>query len=194
MGASYILPDHKDREGLWVQHRTMNKRVYFTYSGSVYHNLKARCRNNLRRYPAYENCENRFKDFQNFADWFVSQAGYSSPSMRLDKDLLCRGNRIYSEETCTLLPSDLNRVLMLCKSTRGSLPIGVSAFEDQFRASMGSAGGNTYLGLARTPEAAFSIYKIAKEARIKSLANMYRASLSDKAYEALLNYRVEITD
>ena len=50
------------------------------------------------------------------------------------------------------------------------------------------------LGSGKTPEEAFSVYKYAKELTIKYLAEKYKLELDSRAYTALINYTVEITD
>ena len=45
-----------------------------------------------------------------------------------------------------------------------------------------------------TEEEAFLAYKREKESFIKEVANKYKDKLSDIAYNALMNYEVEITD
>ena len=40
----------------------------------------------------------------------------------------------------------------------------------------------------------FNAYKTAKEIYIKELANKWKGKIDDRAYEALMNYAVEITD
>lgn len=59
---------------------------------------------------------------------------------------------------------------------------------------MNIGGATKYLGTFKTPEQAFQAYKHAKENHIKLLAEKYRGQIDPRAYEALLNYKVEITD
>ncbi len=51
-----------------------------------------------------------------------------------------------------------------------------------------------YLGKFSTPETAFQAYKIAKEQAIKDMANKWKDQIDPRAYDALMNYQVEITD
>ena len=41
---------------------------------------------------------------------------------------------------------------------------------------------------------AFYFYKIAKEKYIKEMANEWKKLISNKVYQAMYNYQVEITD
>ena len=51
-----------------------------------------------------------------------------------------------------------------------------------------------HLGFFKTVEDAFCAYKSAKEAYIKELAQKYITRIDVRAYNALMNYKVEITD
>ena len=52
------------------------------------------------------------------------------------------------------------------------------------------------MGTFKTPEEAFSAYKVAKEAYIKEVATKYYndGKIARNVYDALMNYKVEITD
>ena len=69
------------------------------------------------------------------------------------------------------------------------ISIGVHLTKGKYKAQL-----NGSLGVYNTPEEAFEVYKTTKEAYIKTLANSWRASLSTRAYEGLMNYEVSITD
>ena len=55
-------------------------------------------------------------------------------------------------------------------------------------------GKQRYLGLFKTELEAFNAYKKAKEAFIKEQAEKWKGKIDDRAYEALMDYQVEITD
>ena len=55
-------------------------------------------------------------------------------------------------------------------------------------------GGPEWLGSFNTEVEAFNAYKEAKESFIKELANKWKGQIDKRAYEALMNYEVEITD
>lgn len=56
------------------------------------------------------------------------------------------------------------------------------------------ANGRKVLGFFNTAEEAFHAYKMFKENLIKQVANEYKHQLDPRAYQALLDYQVEITD
>ena len=51
-----------------------------------------------------------------------------------------------------------------------------------------------HLGSFDTPEEAFQAYKVAKESHIKEIADKWKDKIEPRVYEAMYNYKVEITD
>ena len=152
-----------------------------------------------KRYPTYEGCKvsNKFKNYEYFYEWCHKQIGFDVKGWHLDKDLLIKGNKVYSESTCVFIPAEVNALLTKCTNSRGEHLIGVywhnkrKAFEARVRKNKGK---QEYLGLFKTEIEAFNTYKVAKESFIKELANKWKGKIDGRAYEALMNYTVEITD
>ena len=87
--------------------------------------------------------------------------------------------------------------MIKCVATRGEHLIGVSWHKTRkaFVAKVNkSKGKREYLGFFNTELEAFNAYKQAKESFIKEQANNWKSQIDDRAYEALMNYQVEITD
>ena len=55
-------------------------------------------------------------------------------------------------------------------------------------------GKSTYLGIYNTETEAFKAYKQTKENYLKELAEKWKDKIDPRAYHALINYTVEITD
>ena len=148
--------------------------------------------------PTYIDCEvsDGFKIFPNFKHWCQKQIGFNDCGFQLDKDLLYKGNKLYSEENCVFIPQEINLLFVQSKATRGECPVGVSYNKSNglFRSSMTKYGKFFQVGYFKTPEEAFSAYKIAKEEHIKVLANKWKDKIDPRAYETLMNYQVDITD
>ena len=72
--------------------------------------------------------------------------------------------------------------------------MGVCKVKNVYVANIKINGRQSYLGYFKTPKEAFEVYKIAKENYIKEVANKWKAQISNKVYQALMNYQVEITD
>lgn len=151
-----------------------------------------------QRQPTYLNCEasSDFLVFSKFRDWCQNQIGFNQPNFELDKDLLEKGNKEYHPDKCVFIPKEINSSMRTKKKSRGDLPIGVTLFKDgrYIAAHKAFNGKRVHLGLYKTPQEAFQAYKQAKENHIKLLAEKYRDQIDPRAYEALLNYKVEITD
>ncbi len=145
---------------------------------------------------AYLDCtiSDNFKNFEFFLSWYRNQYGYNL-GWEIDKDLLVKGNREYGENTCTLLPREINLALSSQKSSRGELPRGVNSekAKNNYLARC-SVGQNKQVNLGRysTPEEAFMVYKQFKELVLKSLAFKYKKWLDPKAYQALMDYEIDI--
>ena len=148
------------------------------------------------KYPTYKDCEvsDSFKNFSMFKSWCDTQTILDD--YVLDKDILVKGNKTYSEDTCCFVPDALNLLFVNNKASRGKFPIGVTkARENRFRARLNKGRGvKEHLGYYNTQEEAFLAYKDAKEAYIKEVANKWKDNIDPRVYEALMNWEVDITD
>ena len=153
--------------------------------------------------PTYKDVEvcDEWLCFQNFAKWCEGQSFFnakddSSKSYQLDKDILAKGNKVYSPEACCFIPSQINSLFSYVKSTKGEYPAGVSYVKGRgnFHAYYSKNGKRVNLGYFKTPEQAFLAYKAAKESHIKFMANLWKDRIDDKVYQALMNYEVHIDD
>lgn len=156
--------------------------------------------NHPKKNLSYKGCSiaPEFYSFQAFAEWVNGQIGFKE-GFQLDKDLLVKGNRIYAPDRCVFLPLELNSILIRNSHKRGNLPIGVTLnpynkTKTDYWASIKKGKKNYRIGLYSTVEEAFFAYKKAKEAEIKEVAQKYKGIIDPRAYAALMNYTVEITD
>ena len=163
----------------------------------VWYSIIRRCydKKQLEYNPSYKGCSviKEWHNFQNFAKWF--EDSYVE-GWQLDKDILIKGNKVYSPDTCCFVPQEINKIFTKTNAKRGDYPIGVSYHkrDERYYATVQINGKYKYLGSFYTPEEAFQAYKIAKENYIKDVANRWKDLISDKVYQALINYQVEITD
>lgn len=167
--------------------------IYRIWVGMV---KRCYCAITLKNSPSYLGCsvDESFLSFQVFAEWCLSQ-NFLKKGFQLDKDLLVRGNRVYSAETCCFLPKDLNDVLSYRKNSKSKYLIGVSCnSEGRFISKIGLPNKQKYLGTYDTAELAFYVYKEAKESYIKELANQYKDQIDPRAYSALMSWEVNIDD
>ena len=141
--------------------------------------------------------------YPNFYEWLHSQENFNKwlngERWCLDKDILSKGNKIYSPETCCLVPVNVNTLFVKVDKSRGDLPIGVTYNHKRYMANCSNPIiGNTrvYLGTYDEPIDAYYAYKKYKEDLIKQIAAIEynKGNIAKKCYEAMLNYEVEITD
>ena len=83
-----------------------------------------------------------------------------------------------------------------CKGRRGKYPIGVYYDSDKkkYCANMNVNSECIKLSVKNTSEEAFEEYKRHKEALIIVTADKYKKYIPSKVYNAMLNWKVEITD
>ena len=160
-----------------------------------------RCYSNAykKRQPTYEGCEvsNNFKSYEYFYEWCNKQVGFNNKDWQLDKDLLTKGNKVYSENTCIFIPAEINLLLVKREALRGTHPIGVRWHkrDKAFVAKVNkNKGKQEHLGYFATELEAFNAYKTAKESFIKEQAEKYKSQIDPRAYNTLMNYQVNIDD
>ena len=167
----------------------------------IWYSMLSRCYNDAykKHRPTYEGCEvsENFKSYEYFYEWCHKQVGFGNQGWHLDKDLLVKGNKVYSEDSCVFIPQEVNSLLIKHEASRGEHLIGVcwckrdKAFVAQINKNKGK---HERLGSFKTEIEAFNAYKIAKEAFVKEQANKWKDKIDIRAYNALMNYTVEITD
>lgn len=167
-----------------------------SYSFRLWKNMLKRCYSEVsfKKSPSYEQCltSETFNDYQQFKTWCNSQLGFGNTGWELDKDILVKGNKVYSEDTCCFVPKEINLLLVKHDKGRGDYLLGVDYHKNrkQFRARC----SDKHLGWFNTELEAFYAYKQAKEAYIKEVANKWKDRIDPRVYEALMKYEVEITD
>lgn len=146
-------------------------------------------------------CSDNFKSYAFFYQWCQNQVGFrnravSGRGWNLDKDVLVKGNKLYSEDTCVFIPQRLNLLLTKRDASRGEFPIGVHLDEQgKFRSQCSKGTGKTKnLGGFDTAQEAFEAYKTFKELLIKEVANEYKGLLDSRVYAALMVYEVSVND
>ena len=153
--------------------------------------------------PTYKGCYvcDEWLYYPNFKNWYdENYYEIESKTSQLDKDILIKGNKIYSPDTCVFAPNFINKIFIKNQNIRGETPIGVycdktnkkyvatlSVFKD-------GKSARKYLGCFNTVNEAFETYKQAKEDYIKEVADEYKDKIPVKLYEAMYSYEVDIDD
>lgn len=148
----------------------------------------------LAKYPTYIGCSvhSDWHNFQTFAEWFYAQPNSENAGFALDKDLLVLGNKIYSADTCSFVPQEINKLLNDSATARGIYPQGVWPHGKGYRAKLSVNGKQLALGTYSTPEQAYSVYKKAKEENVRSMATEWREWLHPTVYENLMTWELEL--
>lgn len=164
----------------------------------LWHNMISRVYNKDKKFnqACYKDVTvcTAWHNFQSFAEWCDSQEGFNlldenGKLFALDKDLIGGGVKIYSPETCCFIPPEINSFLTNRISCRGNLPVGVSLQSGRYKATCNWLSKAFYF---ENPVEAFNKFKVEKEIRAKDLAGKWKPFISDKAYESLIDYCVDI--
>ena len=174
-------------------------------SHQYWSNMFERCYNKVfqERQPTYVECvvADEWQNFQTFAKWFDDNFPTSGGvKYELDKDILVKGNKTYGPDFCCFVPKRVNQYLVSAKASRGVYPLGVSPAKQKpgkFEVRCADLSGvRRFLGHVIDAIQGFYIYKEYKESKIKELAEecFKNNTISQKVYNALLNFKITIED
>ena len=160
----------------------------------------------ISREPTYNGCtvSSEWLYYDNFYKWVTTQKNYqkwkNGQRWSIDKDIKYKGNKIYSSDTCFLVPQNVNGLFTNRKLHRGALPIGVDYLKklDKFRASCMNpfTGKQEHIGVYENTDEAFYAYKQYKENIIKQVAEheYLNGNITFECMNAMLKYNIEIND
>ena len=181
---------------LTVDSNGKRKESYYSWK-----RMLKRCYDEQSKYNTYKDCTvcEEWLCYANFEKWY-NENYYEIDGERteLDKDILLKGNKVYSPITCVFVPKNINALFEKSNKIRNSFYIGVrqhSKYKNKYMAECSDGHNkNKYLGIFDNPKEAFYAYKTHKENLIKEIAEKYKESIPNKLYEAMFNYKVEMTD
>ena len=159
-------------------------------------NMFNRCYNpDNNRFKTYQGntVDEHWHNYQNFAEWFYNH--YDPKTMKgwhLDKDLLSPGNKIYSPDTCVLIPNELNAIFKGNNESLLGCPRGVNLKDGKYQSSISKNNKSHCLGFFETKEEAHSVYMIAKKKHLEEVSEKWRGILSDKICDAIKNYDISL--
>lgn len=162
----------------------------------TWRNMITRCYSDRQqlKYAAYIGCTvaPEWCSFMTFRAWWLQhyKEGY-----HLDKDLLIAGNKVYSADTCILIPQWLNLFTVASDATRGLLPLGVSIAKGQVSKPYVAKCSDSYdkqvhLGLYSTPEEAHQAWLNRKLSIVQDRSaelEAIRVGLTDKVKAKVLS-------
>lgn len=122
--------------------------------------------------------------------------------MCLDKDILVKGNKIYSPETCVFAPERINYLFVKAIKRDRDGVIGVQFNKDRnkYEVSYNKLKINNQILYIRSKKYfdnindAFLYYKNEKETFIRIVADYYKDKIPKKLYNAMYNWKVDISD
>ena len=168
----------------------------------LWNNMINRCYNEkiLSSNPTYKDCHvsEEWRYLSNFKEWCHQQIGFDQVGWHLDKDILSKDNKVYSEDTCVFVPPEINCLILKADRIRGEYPVGVyhdtSKIHKRFSARVSKNGKYKRFGSYRTPEEAFYVYKREKEKYIKEIAEKWKDKIDPRVYDALMKWEINIDD
>lgn len=170
-------------------------------SYTIWQHMLRRCYDNKfqETNPTYKDCTvcKEWHNFQNFAEWYEDNYyEVDNETMCIDKDILFKGNKIYSPDTCLIVTQKINNLFVKSNKIRGKSPIGVyySKNENKYKANISINNTSKTIGTFKTELEAFQAYKEFKEKLIKEIADEYKNKIPEKLYNAMYNWKVEVTD
>ena len=178
------INDHDGPVTLWVENKTVVEKFYYVWS-----NMIKRCYVDeyIQLRPTYERCEvhNEWLSLSTFKKWY--DENYITDYC-LDKDLLFTGNTLYGPDTCVFLPPAINSFMVTSAAIRGEYPLGVNKRGNRFQSTCSNpfSKKGEHLGYFSTPIEAHEAWRVRKLAHAKDLAELYKDTLSKKAYDALI--------
>ena len=162
---------------------------------SMWHNMYDRCYSEKyhERSPQYKDCtmcDEWLDDKESFFDWVdENYYTYGDEQIDLEKDILVKGNKIYSPDTCIFAPHSINTYFE--KLTRK--PVYLEKL-DKWKAEIWIEGKTINLGYYDTEEKAKEVFIKHKEAAILAKADIYKDGIPRALYDAMVNWKMELAD
>lgn len=151
-------------------------------------------------YKDVKMCQEWIDNPKAFVKWYLENYYcIDGEVMAVDKDLFGKEQKIYSPETCCILPQSLNTLIASFKKhyfkngkTNG-LPLGVTynKKKNKFYGTISEADRVTILSEWDTPEEAFDEYKKMKQANYYRKLLNYKDKIPDYIYRELLKVDIQ---
>lgn len=156
----------------------LNERPAYFKIMHRWHSMLKRCYSTAGKYPTYEGVKvcDEWLTFSNFRNWVLEQHGWEV--LELDKDILLEDNKIYSPETCVMVPSYINKGFNF-KIGKLKGFYDTSSKTPKWIVTCIVDGKQLYLGRYITKEEAYEVWKVKK---IENLFNLYEMYKKDEFY------------
>lgn len=159
---------------------------------NVWRTLLGRCCTEKHReqFPAYADCQvcDEWLCYQNFAEWWNENMYHvGTERMHIDKDIMYSDNKLYSPDTCIIVPQSINEIFHLSgrKTKDKDLPYTIRRTnKGMYSVSYKSES----LGIYNTVDECLTVYMKAKRKHIKEKVKEMEDELPDKVKSILLNW------
>lgn len=162
--------------------------VYKAWSGMLERCYSKNMKDRNGTYYHISTVCDEWHNFQIFGDWYESNKYEVNERLHVEKDILFPGNKIYSPDTCLLVPQVIN-TLFINKSNKRNLPNGIiKCSKGRYLAKY----NQIELGVYDSVEKAYDVYAKEKKKNIIDVADQYKEIIPLKLYDALLRYEFKI--
>ena len=167
----------------------MDKKIYNKWYAMI-----NRCKTDYQFYSNVTICE-EWMEFKSFEKWYLENIYDFNGILELDKDLFSDSKKIYSPDTCCLLPKEINLLINAANSKNDLLP-GVTRNIGKKSITYTATiihGRKELKQTFKTQLDAFQFYKTQKEKVIKEVAEKYRDVLPYWIYSKLIRFEIPMT-
>ena len=157
-------------------------------SREVWGDMIKRCydKKELKRRPSYMGVEvcDEWLCYANFKKWYNENVyEIEGERIHLDKDILIKGNKIYSPETCIFVPQRIN---ILFREFENKFPTLEERSNGTFAIRIRMNGISKRISGFETKEKAWGYYLKEKKQIIKNIAEEYKDKIPNKLYNRLI--------
>lgn len=176
-------------KGVFETEEKAQEYIDYFKENATWRDIIRRCCNPdyYNKHSEYAECTicDEWLNFQNFAAWH--EENYydvgNGERMHIDKDILIKSNKIYSPETCLIVPQRINMIFMTkAKKIDQDLPNAIYRHKNKYKTSY----NGKWLGLYPDLDEAINAHDTAKRIHIKNIIKEYGEKLSTKVRNALL--------
>ena len=131
--------------------------------------------------------------FENFENWFLENYyNINEERMTVDKDILIKGNRIYSPTNCLIVTQYINSLFASVNFNKIRCGTCFIKNYNMYKASCKRIDSkNSFIGYYENIEDAHNAYIITKREVIRQIADKYKQEYKqfpNKVYQAMINY------
>lgn len=137
------------------------------------------------KFKAYADCSvcEKWKYFSNFnQNIFIYIEGFD-----IDKDILIKGNKVYSPEACCFVPRVINLIFAKNKTRKSNLTRGVKyrKYGNRYSAEISINGKTKLIGYFKDINSAAKAYNQTRKEYISEIVDKYKDALKPKVFQAL---------